>query len=305
MGIPVMLDFTNNEDILSLPIDQYSRQKWAATFIEQIRKKNNLKILDVGGYKGVTHRFHQNDKVIVCDLYDIKEKNYVKGDGRDLPFKKNEFDFVVTFDTYEHVPRGHRHKFITELDRVATEGVLLAAPFDDKGGGVLQAEEDLNEYHRILYNTDHRWLKEHIDYRVPYKEELDKLLEKLGRNYVSMGSNDLLIWVLIQTIYFSIPLDEDLRGRVDDINRYYNNNLLKLDPSERQTYRQIYFISNDKEYVKQIRQFINKQKKYVTEETKAHFFAFALSVWGQKYRDIEQYKNYLEDEIQNLKQKIT
>lgn len=289
-------------DLYSLAFDQYSRQKWAALFIDHVREgKKPLKILDVGGYKGQTAVFQKEDEVTICDLFDVEEPSYVKGDGRSLPFEDKEFDFVVTFDTYEHVIREDRQQFISELLRVAKNGVILAAPFDDENGSVFQAEVDLNDYHRKLYGKDHPWLTEHIEYRIPLKKELDNLLEKLKLPFVPMASNDLYTWVLMQTIYFSIDLDDDLRGRVDDINRYYNKELARLDSTTGPAYRQIYFISTQPELVDKISHYIAEQKNAVAEESKTHFFAYALSVWGQKYRDVEQYKNYLESEIENMK----
>lgn len=260
-----------------------------------------FKILDVGGYKGKTAEFHTDDEVYICDILDVKEKNYVKGDGRKLPFTDAEFDFVVSFDTYEHVPREDRRRFVSELIRVSKRGIILAAPFDDKSGAVFKAEVDLNSYYKKLYRKDHQWLKEHIDYRIPSVAELDSLLDKLSMPYVRLGSNDLAVWILMQCIYFSIELDEDLRGRVDDVNRHYNREMQALDIAAETNYRQIYFFSKLKDNVKQISNFINEQKNAARGGLKTQFFAYALIVFGQKYRDLELYKQYLESEIQKLK----
>ncbi len=293
---------TIDKELLSLPIDQYSRQKWAATLIEQLRGKEKLTILDVGGYKGKTHEFHPNDSVTVCDLYDVEESNYVKGDGRKLPFKSNEFDFVVTFDTYEHVPREGREIFVKELARVAKEGVVLAAPFDNESGSVFQAEMNLNDYYKKLYDNDHPWLKEHIEYRIPERSEIESLLKKLELDFVSLASNELSMWVLMQTLYFSIEIDEDFRGRVDDVNRFYNHSYLNLDITEDHlAYRHIYFISKKQQYVDQIRDYIHQRRNITDENEKVHFMAYALSVFGVKYRDVELYKKYLEVEVEKFK----
>ncbi len=291
-----------DEELLSLPIDQYSRQKWASTLIEQLRSKEKLRILDVGGYKGKTHEFNPNDSVTVCDLYDVEEPNYVKGDGRKLPFKPNEFDFVVTFDTYEHVPREGRESFVKELARVAKEGVILAAPFDNESGSVFQAEMNLNDYYKKLYDKDHPWLKEHIEYRIPDRSEIEDLLKNLKLNYVPLASNELSMWILMQTLYFSIEIDEDFRGRVDDVNRFYNHSYLTLDITEDNlAYRHIYFISKKKQYVDQIHNYIYQRRNITDENEKVHFMAYALSVFGVKYRDVEFYKNYLEVEVEKFK----
>ena len=288
-----------DEDLTSLPIDQYSRQKWAAIFIDSLRgDSKKLSILDVGGYKGKTALFHDKDDVTVCDLFDVHEPGYVKGDGRKLPFKDNEFDYAVTFDTYEHVPRGDRKSFVEELCRVAAQGVVLAAPFDDQTHTVSQAEKDLNQYHIQLYGKDHPWLKEHIEYKIPQQSELESLIEQAGHHYTVLSSNDLTAWMVVQSIYFSIDLDDDLRGRVDDINRFYNKHLTYLDIPSDISYRKVYFISQDKVAVDKIADFISKLD-VPQRAKKEEFFALALSIFGKKYRDVENYKNYLEKELES------
>ena len=292
-------------DLTSTTIDQYTRQKWASVFIKSLRK-DKVRILDVGGYKGITSLFSPQDEVIICDLFDVDEPNYVKGDGRKLPFKDGEFDFVVSFDTYEHVPRDGREQFMAELVRVAKEGVIVAAPFDNEDGTVHLAEVSLNEYHKKLYEgKEHPWLQEHIDFRIPKRDEIEALLKKQKMDYVSMASNDLYSWALFQTIYFSIDLDDDLRGRADDINRFYNTNFEQIDPADDNTsYRRIYFISKNKKNIEQVDNLIQSRTKNQSLVKKLEFTTLALSTFGQKYRDVELFKNYLQNEIERLKAEV-
>jgi hypothetical protein len=292
-------------DLSSTTIDQYTRQKWASVFIHSLRK-DKVKILDVGGYKGITSLFSPDDEVIICDLFDVDEPNYVKGDGRKLPFKDNEFDFVVSFDTYEHVPREGRERFVSELVRVAKEGVILAAPFDNEEGTVHLAEVSLNDYHKNLYKgKEHPWLQEHIDYKIPKRSEIESLLKKLRVEHASLASNDITLWTLFQTIYFSIGLDDDLRGRVDDINRFYNNNFELIDSGDDDSsYRRIYFFGGNSKNIQQIGELIKARTDNHSSVKKLEFTTLALSVFGQKYRDVELYKDYLQNEIERLKNEV-
>ena len=79
------------------------------------------KVLDIGcGYTA-----HKNATVI-CDIQDLsnfyQDKNFVKLDGKILPFKDNEFDFVIASHVIEHVKDVNT--FIKELSRVSSKGYI-------------------------------------------------------------------------------------------------------------------------------------------------------------------------------------
>jgi len=91
-------------------------------YIDKLLKNNpNWKILDVGcGYTA-----HENATVI-CDVQDLsnfyKDKNFIKLDGNVLPFKDNEFDFVIASHVIEHVKDVKI--FINELSRISSKGYI-------------------------------------------------------------------------------------------------------------------------------------------------------------------------------------
>ena len=90
--------------------------------INEILKENpRWKILDIGcGY-----RAHQSASVI-ADVQDLskhyKEKKFIKIDGKKLPFKDKEFDFIIASHVIEHVEDFEF--FIKELERVSTKGYI-------------------------------------------------------------------------------------------------------------------------------------------------------------------------------------
>ena len=91
-------------------------------FIDKLLNQNpDWKVLDIGcGYTA-----HKNATVI-CDIQDLSnfynDKNFVKLDENILPFKDNEFDFVIASHVIEHVKDVNT--FIKELSRVSSKGYI-------------------------------------------------------------------------------------------------------------------------------------------------------------------------------------
>ena len=91
-------------------------------YIDKLLKDNlNWKILDVGcGYTAY------ENATVICDVQDLssfyKDKNFVKLDGNVLPFKDNEFDFVIASHVIEHVKDVKT--FINELSRISSKGYI-------------------------------------------------------------------------------------------------------------------------------------------------------------------------------------
>ena len=87
----------------------------------KIVQNPNWKILDIGcGYTP-----HEKASVI-CDIQDLsnfyKNKKFVKLDGKTLPFRDKEFDFVIASHVIEHVEDVNF--FIKELERVSSKGYI-------------------------------------------------------------------------------------------------------------------------------------------------------------------------------------
>ena len=91
-------------------------------FIDNLLKENpNWKVLDIGcGYTA-----HEKATVI-CDIQDLsnfyKNKKFIKLDNNILPFKDNEFDFVIASHVIEHVKNVEN--FIGELERISSKGYI-------------------------------------------------------------------------------------------------------------------------------------------------------------------------------------
>ena len=90
--------------------------------LNQVIEKNpKWNILDIGcGY-----RAHPKASII-ADIQDFsnyyKERKFVKINGKNLPFKDKEFDFVIASHVIEHIEDFEF--FINELERVSSKGYI-------------------------------------------------------------------------------------------------------------------------------------------------------------------------------------
>ncbi len=211
----------NKKKYERLPFDQFSRQLQVAEILDVLRKgKQSFKILDVGGYKGATTQVQNSDSVTILDVFDVNEKNYIKGDGLKLPFDDNSFDFVLSFDVLEHIPAKDRRLFIKESARVASRGLVTAAPVSTAANQF--AEEKLNGLFRALHGKDHRWLKEHIEYGLPTFGLVENAMSNSKLNIVTLFSNDTILWTLMQSAIFITSKYTNAGQALEDLNITYN-----------------------------------------------------------------------------------
>lgn len=93
----------------------------------KIKRKDN--VLEVGG----GHNPHPRSNLVVDkhidsnyhrsgDIFINKSQMFLQADGTDLPFKNNEFDYVISNQVLEHV--DNPSAFLTELSRVAKRGFI-------------------------------------------------------------------------------------------------------------------------------------------------------------------------------------
>jgi len=107
----------------------------AACLAEIVTRINGKTVLEVGCGRGLlakelakSNDVVASDIVLPNDLKKTKSKHlrFVEANIEELPFKDNSFDYVVTTHTLEHVQ--NIHKSISELRRVASEGLIVVVP---------------------------------------------------------------------------------------------------------------------------------------------------------------------------------
>lgn len=209
------------------------------------RKQKQVTILDVGGYKGEIHRFFPENqaKITIIDLFDSNAANYIKGSALDMPFQNDSFDYVVSFEVFEHIPRESREIFIQECKRVSKNEVILTAPFSGVNNEVLDSEILVNKFWKTMHGDNHRWLYEHISYGTPSENELEDILKNQNLKYKKYGNNDLTLWNLMLSFNYITTLFRQ-SGLNPDIQRFYNTHESELDSHTNSFYRKIYVIGD-------------------------------------------------------------
>jgi len=86
-----------------------------------LSEKKNWQVLDIGcGY--TANEF----ATTICDVQDLSkfyvDKNFVRLTNKQLPFKDDQFDFVIASHVIEHV--DDLKFFISELERVSKKGYI-------------------------------------------------------------------------------------------------------------------------------------------------------------------------------------
>ena len=107
---------------MNITLDKKLIKRTSKDYIQSIlSKERDWKILDIGCGYGANEFANT-----ICDVQDLskfyKDKNFIKLENKQLPFKDNEFDFVIASHVLEHVEDFKF--FISELERVSKKGYI-------------------------------------------------------------------------------------------------------------------------------------------------------------------------------------
>lgn len=238
-------------DLQRLAPDLFIRHFLAAELLKQILDTDKpLKILDVGGRESSFFKYlPEGWEVSILDIRDndFNEPNYIKGDASQMDFADKLFDFVVSFDTLEHIPEEKKKKSVLEMIRVSKNGVLIAAPFFSEEA--VNAELYLNKIYKDNTGTPHLFLQEHLESGLPKEVFLEKIFKDNKLKFRKLTSNNINNWMLfigITLLEFIFGIDKELQ----DYYEFYNKNFTALDDNLDPTYRKIYIAVNNEDNFK-------------------------------------------------------
>lgn len=152
-----------------LPPDLHERQRYIAKLIPP-----NKKILDVGGEKRILASRVRADDYVIVNIKKIGDTDLTYN-GKDIPFKDEEFDIVVSIDVLEHVPKQDRINLISEMVRVAKERIIISAPLGTSTH--ILGEKKLHQWFEQQKITM-PFLAEHLERGLPTPESITKWVER-------------------------------------------------------------------------------------------------------------------------------
>lgn len=159
--------------------DTYERHRKVASLIF-----SGETVLDVGGAINHLSAFSKAQKVVTANLQGREKSDITIARGK-LPFKTNSFDVVCSIDVLEHMPKNNRVNFINELQRVAKKRIILSFPLGNRLHN--QYENQLQKWLKSK-GKDVTYLKEHIKFGLPQKEEISKITKGQKADIIYSGN---------------------------------------------------------------------------------------------------------------------
>ena len=172
-----------------------------------IKQSSGVSLLDVGGSLGEIRKFLPNIKVVTTDVATGADIIY---DGKKLPFKKEEYDYVVSIDTLEHVPADSRLNLIGQMADIAKRKMILIAPFASVEHE--KYEKKLVEKYNLAKQTVPRYLLEHRKYGLLTQVQLSDVSDKYSSAICSLVGR---IW--LDRLNFAVHMFEIKAGKLNRI----------------------------------------------------------------------------------------
>lgn len=190
-----------------------------------LEKNKNWKILDIGcGY-----RAHKNATVI-ADQKDLSEfypnREFVKINDKKLPFKDDEFDFVVASHVIEHV--DDLNFFLNEIERISSKGYI-------------ELPSKLSDNLVFENKSDHIWWFEFND---TYNKLIASKRKQIVEPFLTVSMGKLFEEIFRDSLILELYWEKKIDYKIEN-NLKYNN------------YKKITFLKLIKKYFsKKIRTFI-------------------------------------------------
>ena len=196
---------------MNITLDKKLIKRTSKNYIQTTLSKNtDWKILDIGCGYGANEFANT-----ICDVQDLskfyKDKNFIKLENKQLPFKDNEFDFVIASHVLEHV-KDFKF-FINELERVSKKG-YIELPTKLEDNLVFENKND-HLWHMDFDDVNSKLL---ISNKLQYIEPIltVSMIQNLRENFKSS---------LVLELYWEDKIDYDFVENNQNIKKH---NLLNL-----------------------------------------------------------------------------
>mgnify|MGYP001480461092 FL=1 len=198
---------------MNITLDKNLIKRTSKNYIQTTLSKNSdWKILDIGcGYSA--NEFANT----ICDVQDLskfyKDKNFIKLENKQLPFKDNEFDFVIASHVLEHVEDFKF--FINELERVSKKG-YIELPTKLEDNLVFENKKD-HLWHMDFDDVNSKLL---ISNKLQYIEPIltVSMIQNLRENFKAS---------LVLELYWEDKIDYDFVENNQNIKKHNLLNLLR------------------------------------------------------------------------------
>ena len=143
------------------------------------RTKPGETVLDVGG-EGHLDWFARRLNIKILNIFGPEAY-----DGLTIPYPDDSFDYAVSIDTIEHMPKHMRGQHIAELVRVARRRVVFCAPIGQPMQ--IQFQKKLLAC-GVMDERTRQFVREHLEFGLPTPEEIEAALPHLRIRWYYSGN---------------------------------------------------------------------------------------------------------------------
>ena len=198
---------------MNITLDKKLIKRTSKKYIETILSSNkDWKILDIGC--GYTASDYAN---VICDVQDLsnyyKDRNFIKLENKILPFKDDEFDFVIASHVIEHVEDVEL--FIAELERISKKG-YIELPTKLEDNLVFENKKD-HIWHMEFDDINFKLL---ISKKIQFLEPILTVsaIQKLRKNFKDS---------FVLELYWEDKIDFGFKDSKEEIEKYSLLNLFR------------------------------------------------------------------------------
>lgn len=263
-----------------LIFDQYSRYLPTVKTIQSIIEADESEILDIGsgdecilGQLLPEHLFTFIDPLLENKAAISENHKYIAGDIFCAELEEKRFSTVCTVDVFEHIPADFREQFLSKIDNLATDLIILSFPCKELESELL--DEYMNKVYSSIFGKNYPWLDEHFNYGLPSSTDVELFFSERGWNTYSFGHGHLP-WLQEFLSFSLVALDIPIiRDAVFEFSKYFNEVAVSADICP--PFYRCVFIASKKEVGSQLNEIFSfekyqRQLPVLTEQLKEKFY---------------------------------